>query len=274
MAKPFTPPTYQGLAKEVLDFLSSKFEPQDVKWLPNTVMESKRQKGTYVALAFPYLTRETVIKRLNASGLAWSFTCSPTKLTDKHVVMAGILEITLPDGRVLRYGDFGEQEDNGGNSATLFKGANSDALKRCATFLEIGLYLSDKTLQKWKPCEVDRDQSGALRKDAKGKPKFRRWLDELDEEDDSAPVDNQPVERTRQAPEKTVPAKPVPPLLATPEQLARISDELMARDVPVEKVNNFLIKNRAKGTQDLLTGVADELINHLCKFPLKQKVAV
>lgn len=91
--------------------------------------------------SFTYIPASEVIDRLNAVwGIGgWSFECEFIYQDAKNVVVKGSL--TNPWGATAE--QFGGQEIPGANAdlGDMFKGAASDAMKKCATHFGVGLYI-------------------------------------------------------------------------------------------------------------------------------------
>lgn len=96
--------------------------------------------------AFDYAETAEVIERLNATlGLdGWSFELLEHGLDGDVPWVHGRLTAYLPERTVIRE-QFGEcPMSRGRDAGNDRKGAASDALKKCAQLLEVGLYLSRK----------------------------------------------------------------------------------------------------------------------------------
>lgn len=102
-----------------------------------------------------YITGEQVVSRLNdVLGVAgWEFTVIRHEFTpeaDEYWVLG---EISADiDGKTIRRQQFGSQKVKRSRSTGMpldigfdLKGAATDAMKKCATLLGVGLYLSEKT---------------------------------------------------------------------------------------------------------------------------------
>ena len=93
-----------------------------------------------------YLDGEQVISRLNETlGVdAWGFEVLEHGQLDKDYWVRARMTVYFPERTVVRE-QFGGVTGNGGMSpADSLKGAATDALKKCATLIGVGLYLSDK----------------------------------------------------------------------------------------------------------------------------------
>lgn len=101
---------------------------------------------------FTYIPGDDVIHRLNdvLGAEGWEFSVRQHLLTEDQVVVLGSLTIHFPDRSVTheqwggqpaqRLTSTGAYMDLGND----FKGATTDALKKCATMSGVGLYLYDK----------------------------------------------------------------------------------------------------------------------------------
>lgn len=93
-----------------------------------------------------YVPASEVIDRLNAClGVSqWSFACETAHADESYVVVKG--RLTVPGGATYeQYGGQVVNKKKDGNPLDLgddFKGAASDALKKCAQMIGVGLYLA------------------------------------------------------------------------------------------------------------------------------------
>jgi hypothetical protein len=93
-----------------------------------------------------YITGEAVTSRLNrVLGVdGWEFQVTAQGHDERHAWVQGQLTAHFPDRGVVR-GQFGECQTNAGLSlGDARKGAATDALKKCASLIGVGLYLSHK----------------------------------------------------------------------------------------------------------------------------------
>jgi recombination DNA repair RAD52 pathway protein len=101
----------------------------------------------------PYVEGAWVIRQLNlAFGWDWDFEIRDRQVITgpdgkpAEVVVLGRLTCRLPDGRVVVKEDFGSEAFKPGVQAgDVFKSAATDALKRCARALGVGLDLYERT---------------------------------------------------------------------------------------------------------------------------------
>lgn len=100
----------------------------------------------------PYVEGAWVIRQLNlAFGWDWDFEVRSHQLITgpdgrpTEVVVLGRLTCRLPDGRVVVKEDFGSDAlKPGAQLGDVFKSAATDALKRCARALGVGLDLYER----------------------------------------------------------------------------------------------------------------------------------
>jgi hypothetical protein len=134
--------TYERLAK--------RFPPEAHK---------KRKQGS---AELTYVTGEMVISRLNeVLGLAgWSFSVLREGSTEVEAWVLGEMVVTI-DGTTITRQQYGNQDVMRGSRATsdLFKSAATDALKKCATTIGVGLYLYDEDERR----EVEQEMREAAR---------------------------------------------------------------------------------------------------------------
>lgn len=147
-------PRDQDLEKK----LKAPFALNVVQWRSQSIIEDKKNPGTYAAQALAYIDARDVMNRLDeavgASG--WKVTHHETQ---KRVYCSIALKI---DGEWVDKADAAGDTDIEGA-----KGGVSDALKRAAVLWGIGRYLYDLPTP-WVKCEV-------YIKD--GKPRFKKWLE-------------------------------------------------------------------------------------------------
>lgn len=105
--------------------------------------QTRKQAGTDLT----YLTGEQVVSRLNEvlGVTGWSFRVVREGVTDTEAWVLGELTSTI-DGVMVTRQQYGNQELMRGQRATsdLFKSACTDAVKKAATTIGIGLYLYDQ----------------------------------------------------------------------------------------------------------------------------------
>lgn len=134
--------TYERLAK--------RFPPEAHK---------KRKQGS---AELTYVTGEMVISRLNeVLGLAgWSFRVLREGSSEVEAWVLGEMVVTI-DGATITRQQYGNQDVMRGSRATsdLFKSAATDALKKCATTIGVGLYLYDEDERR----EVEQEMREAAR---------------------------------------------------------------------------------------------------------------
>lgn len=88
-----------------------------------------------------YLETHSCITRLNqVYGLGWSFDVDFVSFDGTDVVVKGTL--TTPDGIKSQFG--AQRANKGMELGDCYKGAGSDALKKCASMLGVGLHLYRK----------------------------------------------------------------------------------------------------------------------------------
>jgi len=109
--------------------------------LPKDKIQTRPGKG---GLEFSYITPDFVIDTLNeAFGSEWSTRIVSHAVFSDNVAVVG-LELSVPttDGKYVVKQQFGSCEITRGlDVGSAFKGAASDALKKCATLLGLGLEL-------------------------------------------------------------------------------------------------------------------------------------
>lgn len=96
-----------------------------------------RQRSATDGKSLSYVSAADVIARLNEAFEAdWSFTVIEHHLDGDEVIVTGRLKA----GDIVKE-DFGGARLNGGTRADALKAASSDALRRCARMLGVGLEL-------------------------------------------------------------------------------------------------------------------------------------
>lgn len=119
-------------------------DPSSVAILTQRLPQDKiRTRKGKAGMTFNYITPDFVIETLNkAFGSAWNTTIVHSGVYEDTVVVG--LELSVPDenGAWVRKQQFGSCEVTRGlGVGEAFKGAASDALKKCATLLGLGLEL-------------------------------------------------------------------------------------------------------------------------------------
>jgi hypothetical protein len=113
------------------EVLCRPFAPEQVKTRPG-------QHGKTLS----YIETHAVIARLNEGCDAWSFEVVKHEVLDTEVIVVGKL---TADGIVkMAFGGSSVTKDNSGKEVSLaddLKAASSDALKKCASLLGVGLEL-------------------------------------------------------------------------------------------------------------------------------------
>jgi hypothetical protein len=135
------PSTYQRLA--------ARFAAEDHK--------TRKQGGRDLT----YLPGEKVIGRLNdVLGFSWSFRVVNQGASEVEAWVLGELSATI-DGATVTRQQYGNQDLARGQHATtdLYKSAATDALKKCATTIGVGLYLYDEDERR----EVEQEMRDARR---------------------------------------------------------------------------------------------------------------
>ncbi len=116
---------------DIINQLSRPFDKSELRSRPG-------QGG----MTFTYADASAVISRLNeVLGGAWDFEAELVQ--PQPAVVKGTLVIHFPDGSVSRRVDYGYP--NGERDQEPVKSAQSDALRRCARMVGVGLYLYSRT---------------------------------------------------------------------------------------------------------------------------------
>jgi hypothetical protein len=104
--------------------------------------EELRSRPGQGGATFVYADASAVIARLNeVLGGDWDF---ETKIVSPQpAIIEGTLTVRFPDGTVTRRVDYGYP--NGERDQEPVKSAQSDALRRCARMIGVGLYLYSRT---------------------------------------------------------------------------------------------------------------------------------
>ena len=121
--------------QSIEEILRRKFRPEQIKQRP----------GSY-GKTLDYLETYSVIERLNeAFGLKWSWEITDVEVLNAQVYCQGRLTVTV-DGEKIVKEAFGGKDITTENSnlGDDLKSACSDALKKAATMLGVGLYLYRK----------------------------------------------------------------------------------------------------------------------------------
>lgn len=119
--------------QEIINQLSRPFSKGELRSRPG-------QGG----MTFTYADASAVISRLNeVLGGAWSFEAD--LIQAQPAVIKGTLIVTFPDGETARRVDYGYP--NGERDQEPIKSAQSDALRRTARMIGVGLYLYSKDPQ-------------------------------------------------------------------------------------------------------------------------------
>lgn len=122
-------------SNDVYQALSARFDPGDYK--------TRKQGGRDLT----YITGEMALSRMNAElgWLNWSFRVVREGLTDTEAWVLGELTVTV-DGTTITRQQYGNQDIMRGQHATadLYKSAATDALKKAATTIGVGLHLYDE----------------------------------------------------------------------------------------------------------------------------------
>ena len=117
--------------EDMINQLSRPFDKSELRTRPG-------QGG----MTFTYADAAAVISRLNeVLGGAWDFEAELVQ--PQPAVVKGTLIIHLPDGSTARRVDYGYP--NGERDQEPIKSAQSDALRRCARMVGVGLYLYSRT---------------------------------------------------------------------------------------------------------------------------------
>jgi hypothetical protein len=104
--------------------------------------EELRTRPGQGGMTFTYADAAAVIARLNeVLGGAWDFEAD--LIQPQPAVVKGTLVVHFPDGSVARRVDYGYP--NGERDQEPVKSAQSDALRRCARMVGVGLYLYSRT---------------------------------------------------------------------------------------------------------------------------------
>ena len=104
--------------------------------------EELRTRPGQGGMTFTYADAAAVIARLNeVLGGAWDFEADLVQ--PQPAVVKGTLVVHFPDGSVARRVDYGYP--NGERDQEPVKSAQSDALRRCARMVGVGLYLYSRT---------------------------------------------------------------------------------------------------------------------------------
>ena len=130
----------QSFSAAQVDFLLQRTPAHEIK------KRSERGK------TFSYVEHGYVTERLNlVFGFNWDFSVKDKIITDDEVIVEAVLTVRTPGGQVIQKTQFGgatvQRYRDGANSGKVIsladnlKSAGSDALKKCASLLGIGLDL-------------------------------------------------------------------------------------------------------------------------------------
>lgn len=121
--------------ESIISLLQEPFPQKDIEWRWGSISADRN-----TAQILPYITARAVQERLDeVFPLRWN---NEVRQTEEGVICR--IMIDLPDGRQIVREDVGGYpvaKDNKLAADMRFKGAVSDALKRCASSLGIGRYL-------------------------------------------------------------------------------------------------------------------------------------
>ena len=125
------------------------FSPEQINFLeqrtPSEAIQTRQGRG---GKQFRYVTQQYVTRLLNdVFGFNWDFDVLWEQAGKREVIVKGQLTVRAPKGQVIektQYGGAQIKTDKQGNPLSVaddFKAAASDALKKCASLLGIGLDL-------------------------------------------------------------------------------------------------------------------------------------
>lgn len=126
------------------------FSPEQINFLeqhtPPEAIQTRQGRG---GKAFRYVTQQYVTRLLNdVFGFNWDFDVLWEQAGKREVIVKGQLTVRSPKGQIVTKTQFGgaeiKTEKKTGNPLSVaddFKAAASDALKKCASLLGIGLDL-------------------------------------------------------------------------------------------------------------------------------------
>lgn len=145
----------QTLTEAQVDFLLQRTPPHEIK-------ERQGRGGQ----RFSYVEHGYVTERLNlVFGFNWDFEVEDKQMLDDEVIVSAKLTVRTPGGQTIVKSQFGGAEikrhASGPRSgrplsvADDYKAAASDALKKCASLLGIGLDLYGRD----RPYEIEADQT-------------------------------------------------------------------------------------------------------------------
>ena len=119
---------------EIEEILKRKFREDQIKQRP----------GSYKKL-LDYLETHSVIERLNeAFGLKWSWEVVKSEILEGQVYCHGKLSAKIDGEMIVKEAFGGKEISKGNNMGDELKAAASDALKKAATMLGVGLHLYEK----------------------------------------------------------------------------------------------------------------------------------
>lgn len=119
-----------------------------------TYAQLRAPMATQKLQGFDYITGEQAITRLNEAlgPFSWSFVIVERFIQDDELIVCAELQVPGSDGLPQRHQQFGSAQikrgRNSGDPVDLgndWKAAATDALKKCATHVGVGLWLSDKS---------------------------------------------------------------------------------------------------------------------------------
>lgn len=122
------------------EILTKKFPEEQVRYRPG-------KGGKQIS----YVETYTVIERLNeAFKSRWSWEILFTNTSDKNIYCKGRLTVNI-NGEIIIKESFGSKDSPTANIGDDLKAASSDALKKAASLLGIGLYFyKDKIQENYK----------------------------------------------------------------------------------------------------------------------------
>lgn len=114
---------------KVQEILTREFPKEQVRYRPG-------RGGKQIS----YVETYSVIERLNeAFESRWSWELQFANIADKQIYCKGRLTVNI-DGETIIKESFGSKDFSTGNTGDDLKAASSDALKKAASLLGIGLY--------------------------------------------------------------------------------------------------------------------------------------
>lgn len=145
--------------------LKALADPIPVEFLPNSIMESKQKKGTYVAMAFGYVRVQGVLNHLDKvlGPENWSVDYEPLESPNPTFLCRLRVKVGF---EWVEKSAVGASDEKDGKA---FKAAQTDALKRAAAAWGVGKFLQDIP-KRWVACETYSKN---------GKVGFREWTGKL-----------------------------------------------------------------------------------------------